>query len=835
MDELRTLRRSLRVPEDGRGAGDATRAPDFPARSLAKSQSNEPMFRTAHKLVILAPLLLPAAGCLSIAGDACTDPDTTAGIAVVNEKDVTPRNCDGKFLSARNQRSVLYTGEDRPRLWTGEAPREGRDIDVRRVNAPPLGYDRAGSVTGYLGTLKLNYAAADEAVEADVAALQNSLGRRFDPDQKVAVDFRKATLDYVLKQMLGGALGLNYIAPEDLGGSVTFRTEEPVPKAQVLQIVRDILARNGLEMRSINGVFHIGKPELIGSIEATGQAGRVGERTTRILRLRKGAGSDLLALARQIIPPSIELVPTNNPDTILIRATAAEIDQAEKLIKGLVQTGLTEDRVAVIPLRQSAPEKIAGQLTEFFRSRNADPVSIVPLDGQQALLVSSKAPGMIDGVRRLAEAMDTEVRDEVSLRVIPLQHLVADEIAQRLAVIFGTGQGSGGGRPGTLAPPGARVGEALRDPAPLPRVSPASIEDGVAPPPYPYANGPGNGGPRGALPGEAAPGPSGGGIGTGQQATRIVADKTSNALLVYSNYSLFKKVREVLRALDVPPAQVVIEATVVEVELTDQLQTGVQVFLQGAGFVVGSGNIADIGIDGRTAATGSNTGGGTSGVGSTGSIGGGGSNGFGGVAAIGARIGNALRVDAVLRALQGVTKVKVISSPYLTVLNGKQARLVIGDQIPFAQRSQTANNLGNTTVTSEVVIKDTGIILDITPQIHANNSVALKVNQSVSTPVQSALGGALTPVISTRSVESDILLQSGRTVLLAGLIQDRLEQQEDGVPVLKTVPVVGDLFKQKVDNVRRVELILLLTPRVTRNASQIEDLARLLQEQVHTR
>ncbi|MFC6049634.1 hypothetical protein ACFPYM_17550, partial [Methylobacterium hispanicum] len=177
---------------------------------------------------------------------------------------------------------------------TGEGTREAQDIDVRRVNAPPLGYNRAGTVTGYLGTLKLNYAAADEAVEGDVAALQNSLGRRFDPDQKVSVDFRKATLDYVLKQMLGGALGLSYIAPEDLGGSVTFRTEEPVPKAQVLQVVRDILARNGLEMRSINGVFHIGKPELIGSIEATGQAGRVGERTTRILRLRKGAGGDLL-------------------------------------------------------------------------------------------------------------------------------------------------------------------------------------------------------------------------------------------------------------------------------------------------------------------------------------------------------------------------------------------------------------------------------------------------------------------------------------------------------------------------------------------------------------
>jgi general secretion pathway protein D len=103
----------------------------------------------------------------------------------------------------------------------------------------------------------------------------------------------------------------------------------------------------------------------------------------------------------------------------------------------------------------------------------------------------------------------------------------------------------------------------------------------------------------------------------------------------------------------------------------------------------------------------------------------------------------------------------------------------------------------------------------------------------VSTPSQTAQAGNLTPIIATRSVESDILLQSGRTVLLAGLIQDRLEQQENGVPVLRTVPVVGDLFKQKSDKVRRVELILMLTPRVTRNATQIEDLVRLLHDQTH--
>ena len=93
----------------------------------------------------------------------------------------------------------------------------------------------------------------------------------------------------------------------------------------------------------------------------------------------------------------------------------------------------------------------------------------------------------------------------------------------------------------------------------------------------------------------------------------------------------------------------------------------------------------------------------------------------------------------------------------------------------------------------------------------------------------------ITPVISTRNVESDVLLQSGRTVLLAGLIQDRLEQREGGVPVLRTVPVVGELFKTKSDNVRRVELIVMITPRVARTTSQVENVTRLLQSQIHSR
>jgi general secretion pathway protein D len=339
-------------------------------------------------------------------------------------------------------------------------------------------------------------------------------------------------------------------------------------------------------------------------------------------------------------------------------------------------------------------------------------------------------------------------------------------------------------------------------------------EDGtnLAPPAFNLGSGGlGNGalgnGARAGTParGDALPPPSAAAGGT--PAVKIVADTRNNAVMIYSTFALFKRVREVLRSLDVPQAQVVIEATVAEVNLTDDLEKGVQWYLQSSNLTARSSSDPKP-VDGAR-----------SGAFIHGSI----------------PLGN-VQVDVVINALQEITTVKVISSPYLTVVDGKTARLVIGDQIPFSTRTQNATlSTGATTVTEEVTVKDTGIILEVTPRIRADNSVVLNVNQSVSKPQDSAQHGNLTPVISTREVKSDIVVQSGRTILLAGLIQDRLDKTENGIPVARNLPVVGHLFKQTTDKGTRVELIVMITPRVIRSASQIENIARLLRAQQQIR
>jgi general secretion pathway protein D len=171
------------------------------------------------------------------------------------------------------------------------------------------------------------------------------------------------------------------------------------------------------------------------------------------------------------------------------------------------------------------------------------------------------------------------------------------------------------------------------------------------------------------------------------------------------------------------------------------------------------------------------------------------------------------------------------------VMDGKSARLVIGDQIPFAVASQTQTQPDNSTqpviLTQEIETRDTGVILEITPSIRANNSVLLSINQEVSKASASAEKGNLTPIISKRNVTSDIVVQSGRTALLGGLIEDRTDEIETGVPILRKVPVFGNLFKQNTDHVRRFELLVMITPRVVRRSSEIENITRMLREQIN--
>lgn len=760
-------------------------------------------------------------------------------------RQVSGRCKDGFFTAAR-QRSVLYQGNDLSLLYTGEAAPAGGVLDTARLNGPP---PNTVPFTGYVDSVRIDYAPSPESVQQDLVSLQNAGAPAFNPEERVTIDFNRASINFVLRQLLGGALGVNYIAPDDLGGSVTFRTEEPVPKSQLLYVVRDILTRNGLTMRYLNGVYHVGSREVIEALQANARADG-GDVTTRVVQLAKPNAANVINIAARLLPENVTLMPSNVSDKVILRAPSQDIQQIERTLQSISRDGLGDDRVAIVPVRHGAPEHVAAQLSAFYQARipnGADMPTIVPLERQRAVLVAARDAQILNGIKQLAQLMDREATDQPTLRVIELRHLVAEEIAKPLGEIFS----GGGGRASAGQPPARRGGASPEDGITASigsattgqagsgqagggqaaaRRMPTIPRDGMlhdsdlgpeAAPRFNMRNLVGDGAARqtGAeSPTASAPaGPRGGSAARllaeadNAGAVRIVPDPRTNTLMVHSTYADFQRIRDVLSTMDIPQSQLAIEAMIVEVELNDHLEHGVQMYLQGP-------NVAM-----RTAGS-------TLPVGGTGVVTA--PEGNGAFVSLGGRVGN-YSIEAIMSALQAVTRTKVISSPYLTVLDGKTARLVVGDQISYAVSNQTSQNSGNVTVTQQIEVKDTGIVLDVTPRIYSSNSVAMRINQSVSTPSSTIQNG--NPVIATREVTSNVLGQSGRTILLGGLIQDRFEDTETGVPVLKNTPIIGDLFKTRTDRVRRVELLIMLTPRVIRSTNQLEDITRLLRAQIHPR
>lgn len=789
----------------------------YPKRSRYDARTSIGMIRTVIAVALLA---ISVQGCGRLAGNACPDP-----IAHPFDPE-NPPPCDGTFLSPENQRAALYRAQNLSRLATGSIDPTAAPIDVSRVNGPSAARG-GGAVTAFAGSLRLEVPVSEEAAETDSAELRRMGARRFSPDERVEIRFERATIDFVLRQLLGGALGLEYIAPNDLGGSITFRTEQRVPKSQVLQIVRDILGREGLVMKQVNGIYHVGRSELIAAMEANAAAGRSNDRVARVVRLRRGNAAEVAGVIRQLVPDDVQIIAANAPDALIVRGMPPEVERVQEMIASLAARGLGDDRVAIIQLRNTQPERMATIIGEFAKARRAEDLTVVPLERQQALLVGTRDRSLMAGVRNLIRSADVDRSDEATLRLIPLKFLNADDIVPQLNQIFAQGGAAGAsaarGRPGggDVARQGGRglpFPVTVRGPTTAPlQADPEDGERPLTPPPpvngFRFGDRTFTDAPSGQQAPAAGPGAPAGpattaSISPGGAApqVRIVADPRNNTVMVFSNMPTFRRVREVLASLDRPQAQVVIEATVLEVQINDALQYGVQAYLQGRGFSIRSS------VDPRPSDNGRP----------------------GGRVGIGTSIGD-VRVDVVIQALQEITNVKVISSPYLTVVDGKQARLVIGDQIPFAARTQSSNNLGNVTVTEEIETRDTGVVLDVTPRVFSNNSVALTVNQSVSRPAQSAFQGDRTPIISTRSVTSNIMLQSGRTVLLAGLIQERLDQSETGVPVLRRIPLLGELFKSNEDRVGRQELLVLITPRVVRQGWQMDEIVEVLRMNTNPR
>jgi len=360
----------------------------------------------------------------------------------------------------------------------------------------------------------------------------------------------------------------------------------------------------------------------------------------------------------------------------------------------------------------------------------------------------------------------------------------AADIAQTLNEIFG-------GSPGhTNSPAGSN---AVSQQAAVTMPPSGGSASGPPPPPPP------------AVPGFPGAGASQETVGTravsasgSADAPQIVTDDNNNALIIRADAAEYDSIDKIIRQMDITPNQVMIEATIVEVTLNDDLKYGVEWYFK-------SGNQTF-----TQAATGIPL---TSfpGFGYTYSV---------------------PNVSVAMSALGTLSKINVISSPKLLTLDNMPATLEVGDQVPIITQTSTSTDSNGAPVIATVQQRDTGVLLSVTPRIGSSGVVYLTIAQEVSDVVPTTTSNIDSPTIQQRKIQATVAITDGNTVALGGMMRRAETTGNSGVPYLKDIPVLGGLFGTQSSNRERTELLIFLTPRVVRSppaaAAVTDDLRKAL-------
>ena len=578
-------------------------------------------------------------------------------------------------------------------------------------------------------------------------------------------------------------LNENYLVDANVAGRVTIATARPVLKADLMVLVEDILAMNGAAITKAGGLYRIvpksqaigGRltPELV-SRSAQGYA-------VRIIPLQYIAALEMEKILQPFLAQGSELRVDKKRNLVIVSGSAQELATVQETVDVFDVDWLRGMSVAMYPLHYVEPEILKAELAAVLAALEAEEggellqglVRTVAIDRLRSLLLISSTPAALRELETWVRRLDRPGQsDHKQLYVYQVQHADAADLGELLGQIFNdSAQDSAAATGGGRLAPGLRPVE-------------ISDEDGAT------AGGTSTGTPDGTRNADAGIGlPSG-------HAPEIIVDEVRNALVILATPQDYRKVESALVKLDTVPLQVLIEASILEVTLRDDLNYGVEWFFKNS---ISRGNITE----GRGALD----------------------LGEPGLSALAPSfsytiVDNADQVRLALNLLEKESDVNVLSSPSLIVLDSQTAYINVGDEIPVPARQSVSNINPDSPTVNEIQFRQTGVTLTVTPKIKISGLVTMDIKQEVSSALGTTTSDIDAPTIQQRQIESTVAINSGETVVLGGLIQDTQTDADSGIPVLHRIPVLGRLFGQTRNETRRTELLVLITPRVISNRDE---------------
>ncbi|WP_299178596.1 type II secretion system secretin GspD [uncultured Neptuniibacter sp.] len=603
------------------------------------------------------------------------------------------------------------------------------------------------------------------------------------PHGDITLNFQSAEISEIVKTILGDILQKNYVIDERVRGAVHLQTSRPLNRDELIPTLEALLRINGAVLRQTRNFFEVVPAESAldaGFSPRTGLKADSGYQVL-ILPLRYIASSEMMKILEPLKPKQGLMEVDSRRNLLIVAGAVDELVNIQETVRIFDVDQLKGMSVGLFRLETVTAEVMVDELEAIFGDSAEGPlagfVKFLPIERLNALLVITPQKKYLRDVRVWIKRLDrSEDPRGMNMYVYYVQNGKAENLANMLSELFDNQRDSNSGQ-------GDQDNRQNEDQERQNTSEEAALDNQTRTASARRVNN--------------RIGDEGSSLDVGD--VSIIADEENNALLILASPLDYEKVQQAIVKLDVLPLQVLVEATIVEVSLSDELRYGLQWFFKSR-------------LDNKSA------------IGSLGNTPFAAPSNFFPTANF--EVFDAVGTRLLLNTLAEDSKLNVISSPSLMVLDNHTATIRVGDQVPVRTSETTANSSDNLNTTSTIQFKDTGVLLEVTPRVNAGGMVVLEIKQEVNDVDETTTSGIDSPTIIQRQIETSVAVQSGETLVLGGLIKENRDRSSAGVPGLRHVPVVGWMFGSEGKSVSRTELVVMITPTAVTDREEARNVTR---------
>lgn len=599
----------------------------------------------------------------------------------------------------------------------------------------------------------------------------------------VSLNYEQAELREVLAE-LADALDMTIVIDPTIAEQVSLRTAEnrPLAFADIWPLMRLLARQHGVALEQSGNVWYARRSESLLASEITtpdalgASSAAVPMQITPLVNV---AAPVVIQLLEPLLQPDGRVLRIANSNTLLIVAERSQLARVNDLLAVIDDDPFRNQGIQLYPLSHASADDVAEELQNILTLIEGETPAyqVQGLERINALLVTAPATRGFAEVSRWVRILDAERQDQTEqLFQYRVKNLQAVELAATLTNVFSAEEQ-------TAAPASSSIGRGSRQTAPAAETSVTLDEFGQ---PVVISQ-PATSPPQGT---ESA---SDNAISANLRVS-IVADEATNSLLIRANPRDYRQLLATINQLDMAPLQVMINAAIAQIVLTDDTAFGVdwtRVLETATGLTrIGTSFLPSGGENG---------------------------SGLGGLLFNRAFLDGNARVEATLEAIAINNDIRLLARPSLMVINNQEGLIHIGSQVPV--RLGETIGIGNST--TNIQYRDIGIGLQLIPRINDDGVINLTIRQELSAVAEGS-GIDSNPIFENQEIETTVVVRNGENVVLGGLIQNANDQLNTGVPYLNQVPVVGRLFSYQRDNNERRELFIVIRPEIVNINTQVQ-------------